>query len=424
MTDHIRADYNTPNSISQTFHNEAQRVRRVYDSLATTCTANLKAGGWVADSADAYYREMEEDILPSVQRLAEALAEAAEVTLQIKAIMQKAEVEAAAYLRDERADEYVQVAAIVPPMLPDIPVRAKVMGTVEQNDLSETPPVAHTAPEVTFYRFGQFGPYFEISGTEDPISLDSRDVAAVFSGDRTSAVILNSFDANRSGDAATNLNAMVEQLIAERDQAVNAITTAAAWRAVFNVLPVAARNVFGFEDSSDVSRFVTGAVGEEYITGGGGGNLGGRAAKGAAAGFIIQGVWELGSYALDELGERVEISNPEHATAIETGQAELYDEVVNTIRTEYSDDIQAIEGVNQMIAGLEEFQPIPGPTGENGDTVAFVYTYQGQTYLYVGVGDFGAGAAQEVYNAPISEGTALMVEEALHDTGTETGENG
>lgn len=94
----IRADYQVLEEIATTFGNESERVQRVYSQLDTTIN-KLKKGGWVSDAADTFYREMDEVILRSMQRLADALAQAAEVTLEIETTFKAAEEVAAANLQ-------------------------------------------------------------------------------------------------------------------------------------------------------------------------------------------------------------------------------------------------------------------------------------------------------------------------------------
>lgn len=96
----IRADYQVLEEIAATFDHEAERIERMYSQLDAAINT-LKNGGWLSDAADTFYSEIERDVLPSVERLADALAQASDVTVQIKAIFKSAEEEAAACLRSD-----------------------------------------------------------------------------------------------------------------------------------------------------------------------------------------------------------------------------------------------------------------------------------------------------------------------------------
>src|SRR5690606_26077876 len=54
-----------------------------------------KGGGWVSDAADGLYREVDDDLLPSLERVKTALGAAAEITRRIIQIMRMTVQEAA-----------------------------------------------------------------------------------------------------------------------------------------------------------------------------------------------------------------------------------------------------------------------------------------------------------------------------------------
>jgi WXG100 family type VII secretion target len=68
----IRADYDQMPQISKKFEREAANVKRSIDSLKRTIEV-LKGGDWVGEGANAFYREMESEVLPAMQRLLTAL---------------------------------------------------------------------------------------------------------------------------------------------------------------------------------------------------------------------------------------------------------------------------------------------------------------------------------------------------------------
>jgi len=68
----IRADYDQMPQVSKKFEREAANVKRSIDSLKRTIEV-LKGGDWVGEGANAFYREMESEVLPAMQRLLTAL---------------------------------------------------------------------------------------------------------------------------------------------------------------------------------------------------------------------------------------------------------------------------------------------------------------------------------------------------------------
>lgn len=96
----IRADYEQLRRIASLFGREsqqaAQMLRRVKNQVET-----LRAGEWVGKGANDFYREMSNDVLPSLTRLAKALEQAQRTTDMINRIMKNAEEEAARLLGAE-----------------------------------------------------------------------------------------------------------------------------------------------------------------------------------------------------------------------------------------------------------------------------------------------------------------------------------
>lgn len=96
--DLIRANYSELENIATTFDSNSDRVRSLQQSLDGRLS-RLKAGGWEGDSADTFFREMDSDVMPSVIRLHQALAQAARTTREISRIFREAEEQAARQLR-------------------------------------------------------------------------------------------------------------------------------------------------------------------------------------------------------------------------------------------------------------------------------------------------------------------------------------
>jgi len=93
----IRADYDALTHIARAYAQESQAVRQVLQRVRRA-KEDLQGGDWRGQGATAFYREMDQEVLPSVRRLSEALAAAQRVTLQMQQILQGAETEAARIL--------------------------------------------------------------------------------------------------------------------------------------------------------------------------------------------------------------------------------------------------------------------------------------------------------------------------------------
>ncbi len=91
--DLVRCDYEKLDQIAGRFGTEANLIESMYTELQSRM-APLEDGGWVGKGSDAFFAEMSQVVLPAVQRLRAALAEADNVTQRIVIIMQTAEEEA------------------------------------------------------------------------------------------------------------------------------------------------------------------------------------------------------------------------------------------------------------------------------------------------------------------------------------------
>jgi WXG100 family type VII secretion target len=92
MSDEVKADYEQLEQVAQRFMNQAQSVQetlqRVRGSMETL------QGGWIGRGSDAFFAEMQGEVLPATQRLQEALETANHVTRIIVQIMQQADEDA------------------------------------------------------------------------------------------------------------------------------------------------------------------------------------------------------------------------------------------------------------------------------------------------------------------------------------------
>ncbi len=90
----IRGDYDLLAQISTMFSRRSTETQAMINRINQAVTT-LQGGDWVGKGANAFYREMEHDVFPSLKRLAAALNIAGRTTRQIDKILHEAEDEAA-----------------------------------------------------------------------------------------------------------------------------------------------------------------------------------------------------------------------------------------------------------------------------------------------------------------------------------------
>jgi len=98
----VRADHEQLTQIAQRFGSESERTRATLQTLQSK-KAILEGGDWIGRGATKFYTEMDQYILPSVKRLADALGAAQQTTTKISRIMKAAEDEAAALFKGKGA---------------------------------------------------------------------------------------------------------------------------------------------------------------------------------------------------------------------------------------------------------------------------------------------------------------------------------
>jgi WXG100 family type VII secretion target len=94
----VRADYDGLAKVTQSFSRQAAETEKTIQ-LVQRCLQTLQSGDWVGQGARAFYAEMEQEVIPSLRRLASALTQAERVTRQVSQIMKQAEEEAASYFQ-------------------------------------------------------------------------------------------------------------------------------------------------------------------------------------------------------------------------------------------------------------------------------------------------------------------------------------
>jgi WXG100 family type VII secretion target len=94
----VRADYDQLTQMASAFTQQADQARQMLQQLSKQSEA-LQRGDWLGQGAQAFYAEMNGQVLPTMNRLVRALEAAGDVTRQVNQIVQQAESEAAACLR-------------------------------------------------------------------------------------------------------------------------------------------------------------------------------------------------------------------------------------------------------------------------------------------------------------------------------------
>ncbi len=98
MTDEIRADYDRLEQVASNFSNQAQAIQQTLQNVRGSMDP-LESGGWIGRGSDAFFSEMQSDVLPANERLRQALDEASRVTKQIIQTVKQAEEEACSPFR-------------------------------------------------------------------------------------------------------------------------------------------------------------------------------------------------------------------------------------------------------------------------------------------------------------------------------------
>ncbi len=93
MSDTIQVDYQALRKLAQKFEEQHQKMHRLAHELTHT-VQNLKRGGWISDAANDFYRDMDNNLLPRLNRLERALHSSATKTEEIGRIMRGGEEEA------------------------------------------------------------------------------------------------------------------------------------------------------------------------------------------------------------------------------------------------------------------------------------------------------------------------------------------
>lgn len=98
MADEIRADYEQLEQLAARFNSQSQAVQQMLQKVRGSM-GKLESDGWIGRGSDAFFSEMQSEVLPASQRLQQALEEAARTTQSIVSTVKQAEDEASSRFR-------------------------------------------------------------------------------------------------------------------------------------------------------------------------------------------------------------------------------------------------------------------------------------------------------------------------------------
>ena len=90
----IRADYDQLAQVASRFTNQSQQIQQMTQNVQRSM--ETLRSGWEGRGSQAFFNEMQGKVLPGVNRLHQALQQAARVTQQISNTVRQAEDEASA----------------------------------------------------------------------------------------------------------------------------------------------------------------------------------------------------------------------------------------------------------------------------------------------------------------------------------------
>lgn len=94
----IRTDHDRLVQIASSFGRQAQHAQQSVQRIQLQVD-QLQGGDWIGRGAKAFYAEMDQEVLPALKRLTDALAQAQRTTIQISQVLQQAEEDASRLLR-------------------------------------------------------------------------------------------------------------------------------------------------------------------------------------------------------------------------------------------------------------------------------------------------------------------------------------
>jgi WXG100 family type VII secretion target len=94
----VRGEYDELRTIASTFRTNADSINGTNQKLKSAMDT-LQGGDWIGKGATAFYSEMSGQVMPSMQRLRNALSEAARVTQEMSQVIKQAETDSSSCFR-------------------------------------------------------------------------------------------------------------------------------------------------------------------------------------------------------------------------------------------------------------------------------------------------------------------------------------
>ena len=89
----VRSDYDQLRSVAQSFNSQAEAIDSMFKNLKS-CEDTLQGGDWIGQGAQAFFKEWNDSLVPTLNRLRNAMSESSRITQQISQIMKDAEDQA------------------------------------------------------------------------------------------------------------------------------------------------------------------------------------------------------------------------------------------------------------------------------------------------------------------------------------------
>jgi WXG100 family type VII secretion target len=92
MAEHVEVNYDTLAAIKNSFDQQAQEIQQMTQKMESQIEG-LRAGSWIGQGADAFYDEMDNEVMPALLRCKNAMYEGAMVVSEIIEEFKNAEEE-------------------------------------------------------------------------------------------------------------------------------------------------------------------------------------------------------------------------------------------------------------------------------------------------------------------------------------------
>ncbi len=97
MADEVKADYEQLEEVANKFSNQSEEIQQMLQTVKNNM--DKLEPDWIGRGSEAFFSEMQSEVLPAVMRLQQALEEANRVTKEVVQTMQDAEEEASSPFR-------------------------------------------------------------------------------------------------------------------------------------------------------------------------------------------------------------------------------------------------------------------------------------------------------------------------------------